>query len=218
MDSTVSSQLVDVAAGLMMVCGLLMLAHVRVRSLLRFFAMQSFFLSAIAALTAWGEGRTHLAYAAALVFVVKVVFIPFFMIALMKKGKVPERLVGILKPTASLFGGLIMAILAFYLTVSLMPTMETGFFVAAVSVALMLMGLFMLMTKKGLYGQIGGFLLMENGIFSFGLALTGGMSLLIELGIFFDVTVGAVLMALLTYRVHSMASTADTTPLETLID
>ncbi len=195
-----------------------MLGRVRARSLLRFFAMQSFLLAVIAALTALSEGKAHLFYAAGLVLCVKVIFIPFFMIALMKKGKVSERLPGVLKPTASLFAALAMVVLAFYLTASLFPSMGDSFFVAASSVALILMGLLMLMTKKGLYGQIGGFLLMENGIFSFGIALTGGMPLLVEVGIFFDVTIGAVLMALLTYRVNSLASRSDTAALETLID
>jgi hydrogenase-4 component E len=76
----------------------------------------------------------------------------------------------------------------------------------------------MLMTRKGLYGQIVGFLILENGIFTLGLALTGGMPLLVDVGVFFDVTIGAILMALLTYRVHGETRRADTENLETLID
>ena len=69
-----------------------------------------------------------------------------------------------------------------------------------------------------MYGQIIGFLLMENGIFTFGLTLTGGMPLLVEIGVFFDVTIGSVLMAALSYRVQETQSTVMTDALRELVD
>jgi hydrogenase-4 component E len=83
---------------------------------------------------------------------------------------------------------------------------------------MMLLGLLALVTRKGMYGQIIGFLLMENGIFTFGLTLTGGMPLLVELGVFFDVTIGSVLMAALSYRVQKEHDTVVTDRLSELVD
>ncbi len=210
--------LVDVLAGLMLVSGVFMLGRVRVRSLLRLFAAQSFALVLIAASGAVFEARWHLLITAGLVFAIKVVFLPLFMVTVMARGRVGERMTSSMRPALSMFIALAMVILGFYLTTSLIPTLGDNFFVAAVSISLALLGLLMLMTRKGLYGQIVGFLILENGIFTLGLALTGGMPLLVEVGVFFDVTIGAILMALLTYRVHGETRRADTENLETLID
>ncbi len=195
-----------------------MLGRVRVRSLLRFFAVQSFALALVAAASAIFEGRWHLMATAILVFAIKTIFLPLFMVSVMAKGRIYERLVFAMRPALSMFVGAIMAVLGFYLTASLIPELGDNFFVVAVSVSIALVGLLMLMTRKGLYGQIVGFLILENGIFTLGMALTGGMPLIVEVGIFFDVTVGAIIMALLSYRVHSESRRADTEYLETLID
>ena len=210
--------IVDVLSGLMLVAGVLMLGRVRVRSLLRLFAAQSFALVLIAAAGAIFEGRWQLLITAGLVFLIKVVFLPVFMVTVMARGRVGERLSFTMRPALSMFTALAIVVLGFYLTTSLIPALGDNFFVAAVSVSLALLGLLMLMTRKGLYGQIVGFLILENGIFTLGLALTGGMPLLVEVGVFFDVTIGAILMALLTYQVHGESRRADTEYLETLID
>ena len=202
----------------MLVAGVFMLGRVRVRSLLRLFAAQSLALAALAVAEAIGNGHWELFITAALVFTIKTVFLPLFMVSVMVKGRVPERLFSAMRPATSMFAGLVMVILGFYLTISLVPELGANFFVAAVSLSLTLIGLLVLMTRRGLYGQIIGFLIMENGIFTLGLALTGGMPLLVEVGIFFDVTIGAVMMALLSYRVHDENKSADTESLETLID
>lgn len=209
--------LTNILFGFMLVIGVFLLGRMRIRSLLRFFAMQSFCLAAVAAIAALA-GQPHLFITAALVFVIKTVMIPLFMIRVMSKGQLPERLRSAVKPTSSMFLGVVMTLLAFFLTFSLIDTFGQNFFIIAVSLSLALMGLLMMMARKGLYGQIVGFLMMENGIFALGLALTGGMPLLVEIGVFFDVTVGAVIMALLSYRVGSESRATDTDALETLTD
>jgi hydrogenase-4 component E len=210
--------IIDLLSGIMLVTGVFMLGRVRVRSLLRLFAIQSLALALIAGSSAVFESKWHLLVTAILVFAIKTVFLPIFMMTVMTRGRVLERLVSTMRPALSMFVGVIMAVLGFYLTTSLIPTLGDNFFVVAVSISLALIGLLMLMTRKGLYGQIVGFLILENGIFTLGLALTGGMPLLVEVGVFFDVTVGAILMALLSYRVSGESRRADTEYLETLID
>jgi hydrogenase-4 component E len=207
----------NVLAGLMLVAGIFMSGRVRVRSLLRLFAFQSLLLAGIAACSALA-GNHHLLISAALVFLLKTVAIPMFMIRVMSQSGQAERLQPVFRPTISIFLSLLLSIAAFFLTFPLAGVFAENFFIVSVSAALVILGLFMLMSKKGLYGQIIGFLMMENGVFALGLALTGGMPLLVEVGVFFDVTVGAVLMALLSYRVHVDARRNDTDSLETLIE
>lgn len=207
----------NVLAGFMLVAGIFLLGRIRVRSLLRLFALQSLFLAGIAACAALA-GQPHLFISAAMVFAIKTVLIPMFMIKVISRSGQLERLRSLLRPTTSVFVALLLSVAAFFMTFPLLNVFGGSYFIASVSAALVMLGLLMLMTKKGFYGQIIGFLVMENGVFALGLALTGGMPLLVEVGVFFDVTVGAVLMALLSYRVHGEIRHGDTESLETLTD
>ncbi len=218
MNAYLYQAVINILAGLMLVAGVFMLGRVRVRSLLRLFAVQSLALSGLAATTAIAEGRWHLWITAGLVFALKTVFLPLFMVGVVVRGRVPERLQSVMRPSLSMFVAALMAVFGFYLTILLAMPPGANFFVTAVSISLVLIGLLALVTRKGLYWQIIGFLIMENGIFTLGLALTGGMPLLVEVGVFFDVTVGALLMALISYRVHDLEKRADTEALETLTD
>jgi len=209
---------VNILSGLMLVAGVFMLGRVRVRSLLRLFAAQSFALALLAVVAAVAESRPHLWITAIVVFAVKTIFIPLFMVSVVVKGRVPERLISVMRPSLSMFASALLVFFGFYLTISFMPQPGENFFVTAVAISLVLIGLLALVTRKGLYWQIIGFLIMENGIFALGLALTGGMPLLVEIGIFLDVTIGAILMALISYRVHDLEKSVDTKALETLTD
>ena len=44
---------------------------------------------------------------------------------------------------------------------------------------------------------------MENGLFLMGITMTFGMPLLVELGIFFDVLVGIIIMGIFIFKIRS---------------
>ncbi|MDP2841144.1 MAG: hypothetical protein Q8O17_02555 [Candidatus Methanoperedens sp.] len=62
-----------------------------------------------------------------------------------------------------------------------------------------------------------GILIMENGLFLGAISLTSGMPLLVELGIFFDVLIGVLIMGILIFRINKTFETIDTDMLKTLI-
>jgi hydrogenase-4 component E len=74
--------------------------------------------------------------------------------------------------------------------------------VLSVSIAMMLIGLFIMMTRKKAITQIVGLLTMENGVFLSGLSITYGMPLIVEVGIFFDILVAVLILGVFIFRIN----------------
>lgn len=217
--SGISNQLLlSFLAGGMLLLAFFIVARMRLRSMLMMFAWQSFLLACYAALVALTTDESHLLITALLTVVLKTWAIPYFLRRSAEHSGATHRLQSYLRPASTLLIGALLVIGAFALTNRLVPMTNPNYITTSVAVAMMLLGLLALVTRKGMYGQIIGFLLMENGIFTFGLTLTGGMPLLVELGVFFDVTIGAVLMAALSYRVQKEHEAVATDRLSELVD
>jgi hydrogenase-4 component E len=74
--------------------------------------------------------------------------------------------------------------------------------VLSVSIAMMLIGLFIMTTRKNAITQIVGLLTMENGVFLSGLSITYGMPLIVEVGIFFDILVAVLILGVFIFRIN----------------
>lgn len=216
---TLTPQLIlNALAGAMLVLAFFLVARMRLRSLLVMFSWQSSLLVAFASVIAISEHEPHLFITAILTLVLKTILFPWLILMTADRAAASHRMHSYLRPATSLLATAVIVVIGFALTRSFIPLTNADYFIGASSVSMLLIGLFMLVARKGMYGQIVGFLLMENGIFIFGLFLTGGMPLLVELGIFFDVTIGAVLMAALSYRVQKETKTVTTDTLRELVD
>ena len=202
----------------MLILAFFIVGRMRLRSMLAMFAWQSFLLACFAAFAAYTLDESHLLITAAITLVLKAILIPLFLLRTAERSGAVQRLNSFTRPATSLLFGVLLIVGAFVLTQRLVPVSDANYPIVAVAVSMMLLGLLVLVTRKGMYGQIVGFLLMENGIFTFGLTLTGGMPLLVEIGIFFDVAIGAVLMAALSYRVQKELADVVTDRLSELVD
>ncbi len=82
----------------------------------------------------------------------------------------------------------------------------------------MLLGGVMIAIRRDLYSQIIGFLTLENGISIMAAATLGAIPLLTEVGIFFTITIGAMLMSLLSRRLKELYAVEDSAELRELVD
>ena len=64
--------------------------------------------------------------------------------------------------------------------------------------------------------QLVGFLVMENGLFLGATAATYGMPLIVELGVFFDVLIAALIAGIYTNRLQDAFDSVDTSHLTVL--
>ncbi|HXG13700.1 MAG TPA: NADH-quinone oxidoreductase subunit K [Candidatus Nitrosotenuis sp.] len=87
-----------------------------------------------------------------------------------------------------------------------------------VSIAQFFIGLFVLVNRRTVLSQVVGLLIIENGLFLFTMALTHGVSLLIEIGIFIDILVGIIISSILLFRISRTFDSLDVGKLENLRD
>jgi len=79
-----------------------------------------------------------------------------------------------------------------------------------------LIGLFLIISRRKAVNQVLGYLVIENGIAAFGLALVPDIPMLIELGILLDVFFGIFIMAIMIYRIGREFNHIDVDRLSTL--
>jgi hydrogenase-4 component E len=73
-----------------------------------------------------------------------------------------------------------------------------------------------MLTRRLALSQVIGFLVLENGIFLYGLTQTHGMPLLVEMGVIFDVLVGVLVSGLVIFRLNRSFEHIDVTQLRGL--
>src|SRR5207249_533041 len=213
----IGSQMVDLCAALLLVTCFAIVAQRRLSACVDVFALQSAFLAATAALVAFLTGIHHIYIAAGLTVVIKVVLIPRILKQVIERLNVTRELVmNVNIPSGLLIcGGLVM--LAFFIT---QPIIPLGFLLTrdslAIALAIILIGFFTMIARKKAVTQVIGFLVMENGLFLGATASAYGMPLIVELGVFFDVLVGMLIVGIYAHRLQDAFDSVDTSQLTTL--
>ncbi|QWK13211.1 MAG: hypothetical protein KNN14_00940 [Aquificota bacterium] len=94
--------------------------------------------------------------------------------------------------------------------------LKKGIFVAGfssmalqISIAVMLIGLFIMITRRKAITQVLGLLFMENGLFLIGFSLTHGMPAIIELGVLFDMLMGVIILGIFTIQIKRAFASTD---------
>lgn len=88
--------------------------------------------------------------------------------------------------------------------------------ILAGALAVFLIGLLIMITRRQAVLQIIGLIMMENGIYLLGLSMTKGLPLIIEFGVFFDVLIAVIVLGILTWRLKLSFMTTDTSVLRKL--
>jgi hydrogenase-4 component E len=79
-----------------------------------------------------------------------------------------------------------------------------------VAIALVLTGFFLLINRRRAISQVLALLCAENGLFLAAISLTAhGMPLVVELGIFFDLFIGVMVLGILLYRIRATVGSID---------
>jgi hydrogenase-4 component E len=77
-------------------------------------------------------------------------------------------------------------------------------------------GLILIVMRSRAIMQMIGLITLENGIYLFGLVMTEGLPIIIELGVFLDVLIAVVILVILTSRLRVSFKTTDTNQLNKL--
>jgi hydrogenase-4 component E len=81
-----------------------------------------------------------------------------------------------------------------------------------------LTGFLILVTKTKAINQIIGFLVLENGIFTFGMTIVSEFPAMVEFGVLLDLLVGVFVMGIMLYHINKTFDNIDTRALSSLGD
>src|SRR5699024_10738722 len=120
---------------------------------------------------------------------------------------------------ASLLAAALLTLLAYAVSeplVSLSPSAATK--AVPVGLTVVLIGFFILVTRRHALSQLVGFLLLDNGITAIGFLTASGVDLVVELGISLDVLLVVLVLQILTTRMRDTFGDTDLDELRELRD
>ena len=126
-----------------------------------------------------------------------------------------------LRPAIGYVGSVLLGLLAVgagFGVATRLPPPATAPWLVPVSLASLMIGFIVLTTRRKALSQVIGYLMLENGIFLFGLTLSDSLPVLVELGVLLDVFVGVLIMGLVVFQINRELETLDSSRLTELSD
>jgi hydrogenase-4 component E len=200
---SLSGQLINVLAAIMLLIAFGMLSQRRILSLIELFAWQGVVLSLSTFIVAYTTGQGHLYFSGILTLALKVIALPWILYRLILRLNIRwdvETMINI--PTTMLIG-IALVIFAFNLAqpISQMASTITRS-TLGIAMACVLLSFLMMITRRKAVPVVIGFLAMENGLFFAATSATYGMPMVVELGIALDVLVGAFIFGIFFFQVR----------------
>ena len=208
--------IIDLISVGILLTAIVMNALTRLESYVRVYTFNSWLLSSLIAIVAFMVGETHLYIASVTTLLSKGIVIPLFLKKIVRRMKVTHDIKPYISNTLSLaISGILVAVVY--------TSLREGIFVTGVSknvlqisVAVILIGLFIMITRRRAITQVIGLLFMENGLFLAGFSLTYGMPIIIELGVLFDMLMGVIILGIFSVQIKRAFTSADLDKLTTL--
>ncbi|GMT47186.1 MAG: hypothetical protein IEMM0007_0752 [bacterium] len=188
----------------------------RLESCVKAYTLNSWLLASLISVIAIITGETHLYVASGITVLSKGILIPLFLGRIVRKMRVTRDVEPYINNAVSLsISGLLVAVV--YTSLSDAIFIE-GFSrnILQIAIAVILIGLFIMITRRKAVTQVIGLLFMENGLFLAGFSLTSGMPTVIELGVLFDVLMGVIILGIFAVQIRQMFASADLDRLNTL--
>jgi len=197
-------------ASLVLFTSFILLAQTRVLSMVNAFAAQGIFVAVTTALVAFATNQHHLYISAVLTLALKAMFIPWLLYRLVHQLKIDREPHLVNNPAFVLMAGAALVIFCYYVTLPITQladgiTRNT----IAISMAVVLLGMLMLVTRNKAVSQVIGFMSLENGLFFAAIAATHGMPMVVELGIAFDVLVAAIIFGVFFFHIRDSIDSLD---------
>jgi hydrogenase-4 component E len=213
----VTQQTLQLLGALLLLAAFRTVAARRLGDFISSFAQQSVVLAAVAFVVGLATGTPDLYVVAGLTLAVKVWAVPTILRRVAADLPADDGVRSIVGVPLSIVISVGLVVLAFLASPSIAVS---GTLLneppLAISVAMVLMGLFVVSSKRHAVAQLVGLLTIENGLFSGAIAIAYGLPFIVEFGILFDILVAVAVVGLLVSLIHRELATTDTTELRRL--
>lgn len=210
-------RLVVLESSLALILGLVVLWRRGVPAYIGAFAWQSLVLAAVAVTVGWFGHDHELYVVAGLLVLVKVVAIPRLLARMERRFRSERELAPYVNTAASLVVGGLLVLFAHAIMQPVVAASHLSTRAAMpLAMGLVLVSLFVIVSRKKALTQVIGFLMLENGIALLAILGTYGIPLIVELGVFLDALMGFLVMQIVVYRIHETFDTLDVDQLDRL--
>ena len=184
---------------------------------IRLYGVQSLLLGVVGVATGLADHRPHLFVTAALTVVLKAVVIPLFLLRVIDRVGIRREIEPFVNVPASLLLCLGLTVVGYRVSLGMAGASQgVPHQVVGVALSMVLMGLFLMVTRRKALTQILALLTIENAVFLVAVGATSGMPLIVELGISFDVILAVMVLGVLVNRIVDRFESMDTGRLSNL--
>ena len=205
---------------LVVVIDFFLLASSRLRASIRAAAAQGALLSVLALLLARGEAHpAHTVLLSVGALAVKGVVIPWMMLWAIREASIQREVDPIVGFIPSLVLGAVGVALAFAFSTAMpLPVGERHPLLVPTALSTVWTGLLLVVSRRKAVTQVIGFLVLENGIFVFGLLISDFMPTMVEAGVLLDLFAAVFVMGIVMFHINREFSSLDTGKLSALKD
>ena len=209
--------LTDSILVLLILAGFLLLSSSRLSNCIKVVALQGLMVGLLP-LSAGGAELTYRIVAIALVIAGTKGFVfPYLLSRTLRESNIFKEAKPYVGYTASIFAGVLSLVASFWLDSRLnLPVAASSRLVIPVAFSMMMTGILLIVGRRTAVNQVVGYLVMENGIYTFGLAIVRDVPLLVEIGVLMDMFVAVFVMGIAIYRINREFDHIDSDQLTTL--
>jgi hydrogenase-4 component E len=201
------------AGGLVLV-SFMMLYQDRLHALINVFALHAILLSLSVAWQAYVQSAPHLYVTVMIAIAFKVLIIPIALHQMIRRLGIHREIETVVGIGQTMLAG--MGLVALSMMVMLRVTPEADPLARedlAFALAVILLGLLIMVTRRNAVSQVIGFMSLENGLI---LAATGarGMPLVVEISVAFSVLIAFIVIGVFLFRIRERFDTVDVQALD----
>jgi hydrogenase-4 component E len=213
------SEFVEFMAALSLFFAILQTASHRLDFAIKTYTFQSLALSITMFLSVFYYFDYELILSAVLTLLIKAILIPNVMKKITEKIVEDESVKPFINFTYSILICVFIVIFSFYAMSNTFYSVSSSSMmqkILAIAVAIIFVGIFLMFARKKALIQVIGFLTLENGIILGATSTVKGLPLIVEVGVFFDVFVGAIMAGILIFHIKDTFDSLDTSKLSDL--
>jgi len=209
------SDFIELVGALVLVLAILQITSDRLFFSVRVYALQSIFVALSILSIGIYSASVDLYVSSVLTLIIKSFVIPLALFKTIKEMQIQREIKAYVNITNSLIIISALIIVSFIITRYINLGGEIiSKKIFPISLSVMFIGAFIMVSRKKPITQLIGFLTLENGIMLVATSVTYGMPLIVEIGIFFDVIVGATMASLIIHHINETVNDIDETSVE----
>lgn len=214
MTQSIGFDVAHLLAGSMLVLSFVLLYQDRITAVLNVFALQAVALALSVAWQALIQEAPHLLVTAVIALVLKGAVIPAALHRIVRRLGIHREIEQVIGAGPTMLAGLGLVALSILLVmpvggnISVLVREDLAF-----ALAVILIGLLIMITRRNAVTQIVGFMSLENGLV---LAATGakGMPLVVEISVAFSVLIAFIVFGIFVFRIRERFDTVDVSALD----